>query len=51
MVKRDLKTSDFSSMFWMVRLVAEIVEDLVPLEELEDPEGPANAGTWEIHKD
>lgn len=43
MVNRDLKASDFSSMLWMDLLVAEVVEDLAPLEELEDPEGPATA--------
>lgn len=42
-MKRDLKASDFSSMLWMDLLVAEVVKDLVPLEEVEDPEGPATA--------
>lgn len=44
MVNRDLKASDFSSMLWMDLLVAEIVEGLVSLEELDDPEGPATSG-------
>ncbi len=44
MVNRDLKASDFSFMSWMDLLVAEVVKDLVSLEELEDPEGPATAG-------
>lgn len=45
-VNRDLKASDFSFMSWTDLLVAEVVEDLAPLEELEeleDPEGPATA--------
>lgn len=42
-MNRDLKASDFSSMVWMDLLVAEAVEDLAPLEEVEDPEGPATA--------
>lgn len=42
-VNRDLKTSDFSFMTWMDLLVAEVVEDMAPLAELEDPEGPATA--------
>lgn len=33
-------------MSWMERLVAVVSEDLVPLETLEDPEGPATA-RWE----
>lgn len=37
MVNRDLKASDFSSIFWIDLLVAE-ADDLVSLE---DPEGPA----------
>lgn len=45
-MKRDLKASDFS-MFWMDLFeavpLAEAVDDLVPLETLEDPEGPATA--------
>lgn len=41
-MNRDLKASDFS-MFWMDLLVAEAVDDLVPFETLEDPEGPATA--------
>lgn len=44
MVNRDLKASDFSVMSWMDLLVAEVVEDFAPLEELEDPEGPATSG-------
>lgn len=43
-VNRDLKASDFSFMSWMDLLVAKLVEDLEPLDELEDPEGPATAG-------
>lgn len=46
LVNRDLKTSDFSSMLWTDLLVAEVVEDVLPLEDLEeadDPEGPATA--------
>lgn len=45
-VNSDLKASDLSSMSWMDRLVAVVSEDLVPLETLEDPEGPATA-SWE----
>ena len=47
-VNRDLKASDFSSMFWMDLLVPEAVESLLPLEELEDPEGPATAAWWDV---
>lgn len=42
-MKRDLKASDLSSISWMDRLVAALTEDLVPLETVEDPEGPATA--------
>lgn len=42
-VNRDLKASDFSSIDWMDLLVVELEESLEPLEELEDPEGPATA--------
>ena len=43
MVNRDLKASDFSVISWMDLLVAELDEDLEPLKELEDPEGPARS--------
>lgn len=42
-MNRDLKASDFSVISWMDLLGAELDEDLEPLEELEDPEGPATA--------
>lgn len=44
-VNKDLKASDFSSMSWMDLLVPVAFEDFVTLEELEDPEGPATAGS------
>lgn len=42
-VNKDLKASDFSFISWMDLFVAEADEDLVALDELEDPEGPATA--------
>lgn len=45
-VNSDLKASDLSAMSWMDRLVVVVSEDLVPLETLVDPEGPATA-SWE----
>lgn len=40
-VKRDLKASDFPSIFWMDLLVEGFVDELATLE---DPEGPAATG-------